>query len=143
MKKKGIPREAANHLPQTKHISSNPQMRDKHQGYLSFSFKYFKQSPPEFEIERKEAQYFLKVIDRLTLLSSLTATELRTQPNKTLRCHSIKWHDTTQKQFGIPDETQLVDEPWQFSISANAYGRVVGFFIDSVFYIVWFDHNQR
>lgn len=135
----GVPRKAASHRPKTKQIAHH-QTREKHEGYLSFSFKYFKQDPPQFTIEGKDVAYFLKVIDRLFHLSQYSVTELRMMANKTLRCHSIDWCDTSQTQFGIPDEEQLVDEPWQFSISANAHGRVMGFFIDSVFYVVWFDH---
>ena len=29
--------------------------------------------------------------------------------------------------------------PWQFTITANAHGRVHGFWIDDVFYLVWID----
>jgi len=69
--------------------------------------------------------------------------ELKTSKNSTLRFHPIDWNDTTQSSFGLPNEDQLVEEPYQFSISVNKHGRVHGFFIDNVFYIVWFDPNHR
>jgi hypothetical protein len=56
-----------------------------------------------------------------------------------LRCHPIKWEDTSENGFGLLNEEQLVDTPYQFSISANKHGRVHGFLIDEVFYIVWLD----
>ncbi|QKQ77934.1 hypothetical protein FBB35_25410 [Nostoc sp. TCL240-02] len=58
------------------------------------------------------------------------------------RCHPIKWEDTREKAFGLPNEEQLVDIPYQFSISSNEHGRVHGFFIDEIFYIVWLDPDH-
>ncbi|NMG11911.1 hypothetical protein DP117_35700 [Brasilonema sp. UFV-L1] len=60
-----------------------------------------------------------------------------------LRCHPIDWIDTTESCFGFPGEEQLVDTPYQFSISSNKHGRVHGFFIEEVFYIVWLDPNHK
>ncbi|WP_018664660.1 hypothetical protein [Heyndrickxia acidiproducens] len=62
---------------------------------------------------------------------------------KGLRFHDIDWNDTCEDCFGIPNEEELVDKPWQFAISANEYGRVHGFFIGNVFYIVWFDPEHK
>ncbi len=42
----------------------------------------------------------------------------------------------------MPNEEQLVDIPYQFSLSSNEHGRVHGFFIDEVFYIVWLDPDH-
>jgi hypothetical protein len=136
-----IPREGKRQ-PKTKYVPQN-EARDENKSHLSFSFKYFKQDPPDFSIEGKNTQYFLKVLDRLTVLSLYSANELRMCGNKTLRCHPIDWEDTTQSCFDIPGEDQLVDQPWQFSVSANAHGRVMGFFLDNIFYIVWFDHKHE
>ncbi|WP_245602731.1 hypothetical protein [Gloeothece verrucosa] len=76
-------------------------------------------------------------------MSKLTAQELRNNPNKTLRCHEINWEDTTESGFGIKGEEQLVDQPYQFSLSANQYGRIHGFFIEEIFYIVWLDPDHK
>ncbi|QXE21583.1 hypothetical protein B6N60_00260 [Richelia sinica FACHB-800] len=40
------------------------------------------------------------------------------------------------------DEEQLVGQPYQFQLSSNEYGRVHGFFIENVFYIVWLDPDH-
>jgi hypothetical protein len=96
--------------------------RDKHKSYPSFSFKYFQSDHPKFNVEEKETKYFLKLITRLADLSGVPVQEIRTSQNKTLRCHTIHWAETTETGLGIPDEEQIVDEPWQFSISANVHG---------------------
>ncbi|WP_298920867.1 hypothetical protein [uncultured Nostoc sp.] len=70
------------------------------------------------------------------------AQELLVNRSNTLRCHPIKWEDTSESGFGLPNEEQLVDIPYQFSISSNEYGRVHGLFIKEIFYIVWLDPDH-
>ncbi|MEH1796470.1 MULTISPECIES: hypothetical protein [unclassified Nostoc] len=109
---------------------------------ISFSFKYYQDSNSKFSCSEKEVIYWLTLLDRLKALSSLTAQELLVNRSSTLRCHPIKWEDTSEKRFGLPNEEQLVDIPYQFSISSNEHGRVHGFFIDEIFYIVWLDPDH-
>jgi hypothetical protein len=61
---------------------------------------------------------------------------------RSLRCHPIDWDDTTETCFGLVNEEQLVSQPYQFQLSSNEYGRVHGFFIENVFYIVWLDPDH-
>ena len=106
---------------------------------ISFSFKYFQENHDKFSVQRKDYKYWLSLLDRLKALSTLSAEEILLNHSKTLRCHSISWNETTETKFGIPNESRLVDVPYQFSLSSNEHGRVHGFFIDKVFYIVWLD----
>jgi hypothetical protein len=110
---------------------------------ISFSFKYYQDSHNKFSCNEQAATYWLTLIDRLKALSSLSNQELLVNRSNTLRCHPIKWEDTSENSFGLPNEEQLVDTPYQFSISANEHGRVHGFLIDEVFYIVWLDPDHR
>ena len=110
---------------------------------VKFSFKYLIKDNINFDFSSQEADYFLKLIDRFKDISSITIKEFRTNYSKSLRNHPIKWSDTTENVFGLPNEEQLVDEPFQFSVSSNKYGRVIGFFIEDVFYIVWFDTKHQ
>ncbi|MEH1781133.1 MAG: hypothetical protein V7K67_07390 [Nostoc sp.] len=109
---------------------------------ISFSFKYYQDSNSKFSCSQKEVIYWLTLLDRLKALSSLTAQELLVNRSSTLRCHPIKWEDTSERAFGLPNEEQLVDIPYQFSISSNEHGRVHGFFINEIFYIVWLDRDH-
>lgn len=113
-----------------------------HDGYPSFSFKYIKLDHDKFTINGREENYFKKVFGRFQDLSKMKKQELVTSHNSTLRCHTIDWGDTTEQCFNIPNEEYLVDKPWQFSISANEHGRIMGFFIGNIFYVVWFDPNH-
>jgi hypothetical protein len=106
---------------------------------ISFSFKYYDPNHDKFNCNEKSGFYWQALANRLKDLSALTAPELRQSGNKTLRFHSIDWARVSEINFGLKGEEQLVDIPYQFSISANEHGRVHGFFIGEVFYIVWLD----
>ncbi|MBE9050612.1 hypothetical protein IQ243_09335 [Nostocales cyanobacterium LEGE 11386] len=109
---------------------------------ISFSFKYYQDGHDKFACTEKVVIYWLTLLDRLKSLSSLTAQELLVNRSSSLRCHPIKWEDTSESGFGLPNEEQLVDTPYQFSLSSNQHGRVHGFFIDEIFYIVWLDPDH-
>lgn len=82
-------------------------------------------------------------LERLRDVSRCSFQELLSNRSKALRCHPIDWSDTSESGFGIPNEDDLVDTPYQFSISSNKYGRVHGFFIGEIFYIVWLDPDHK
>lgn len=73
-------------------------------------------------------------------MCSKTAQELKSHKDKTLRCHSIAWADTTEKEGfqNLPPKHKAA-EPYQFSVTSNEHGRVHGFFVNDVFHIVWLD----
>jgi hypothetical protein len=111
---------------------------------ISFSFKYLRVDHEKFHWTDREISYWITLLDRLRNLSGLTAKELKVNGSPALRCHVIDWDDArvTENSFGIAKEEQVVDTPYQFSLSSNEHGRVHGFFIDEVFYIVWLDPNH-
>jgi hypothetical protein len=110
---------------------------------ISFSFHYLNLNHEKFNIDSKPTQYFIKLVDRLKSISSMESSQFIEHSDQTLRCHRIKWEKTTEKSFGIPNEDTIVDVPRQFSISANRHGRVHGFFIGNVFYVVWLDPEHK
>lgn len=110
---------------------------------ISFSFRYFKDDNDKFSVRNRDATYLQALLVRLRDLSTLTVQEIINNRSKSLRCHKIVWNDTTESGFGIPNEDQLVDSPYQFQISANEHGRVHGFFLENVFYIVWLDPDHN
>ena len=132
IKKTAVPKASTSGIKSTKL---------KSQG-ISFSFKYYQDRHEKFSCCEKPATYWLTLLDRLKALSVLSAQELLVNRSSTLRCHPIKWEDTSENEFGLPNEEQLVDTPYQFSLSSTAHGRVHGFFVDEIFYIVWLDPNH-
>ncbi len=111
---------------------------------LGFSFKYLQTQNEKFSIRDRDANYFTAFLERLRDLSTLTAQEVKMNRSQSLRCHPIKWRETTEPNgFGIANEKELVTIPYQFSLSSNEHGRVHGFFIEDIFYIVWLDPNHN
>jgi hypothetical protein len=108
----------------------------------NLGIKATKLKPKGVTCQDEEAVYWLKLIKRLKDLSGLSKQELLTNRSSSLRCHPLKWEATSEDNFGLPNEEQLVDTPYQFSVSSNEHGRVHGFFIDETFYIVWLDPNH-
>lgn len=110
---------------------------------VSFSYKYLQTGHPKFSPEGRESTYFIALLERLRDVSSWTAQELMNNHSKTLRCHPIDWADTTEECFGFAGEEQIVDTPYQISLSSNEHGRIHGFFINEIFYIVWLDPDHK
>jgi hypothetical protein len=106
---------------------------------VSFSFKYYQDDHSKFSAKNRTSIYWINLLERLKALSGLSAQELLVNRSSALRFHPIRWSDTSEDGFGLANEEQLVDTPYQFSLSSNEHGRVHGFFIDEVFYIVWLD----
>lgn len=110
---------------------------------ITFSFKYLDLNDPDFCVSNCQPKYFIALLSRIGDLSSYFLCEFKENYSKALRNHEIKWEDVTRDCFGVPNEMQIVDKPWQFGVSANENGRVIGFFIGNVFYIRWLDFNHN
>ncbi|RUT06495.1 hypothetical protein DSM106972_027520 [Dulcicalothrix desertica PCC 7102] len=111
---------------------------------IGFSFRYLQNDNPKFSFNNRDSRYFESLLLRLRDLSKLTVSEIINNRSKSLRCHLITWEDTTEPNgFGIPNEEEIVTSAYQFQISSNEHGRVHGFFIENIFYIVWLDPNHN
>ncbi|MBW4888268.1 hypothetical protein KXQ82_01010 [Mucilaginibacter sp. HMF5004] len=130
----------------TKFINPTKELVSKENAHLElvkFSFKYLDTEHQSYLISDRDTDYFLKFLERIKTICRMTCASLKYPTVQSLRNHYINWDHTTQDCFGLPNEEQLVDKPFQFGISANEHGRVIGFFINQTFYVVWFDpkHN--
>ena len=110
---------------------------------ISFSFKYLDLSKEKFSLAQcaDVRQYVEKLLERFRAINTMTALALRTSGSGALRCHTIPWERTSEREgFTNLNETlRRQNEPIQFQVSANEHGRVHGFFIGSTFYVVWLD----
>lgn len=132
-------------MPKKKRIRKTETSDSSSPPTISFSFKYLDSSHSKFSFDRQDANYWNTLINRLKDLSGLTCLELIENRSSALRFHKIDWQDirVSENDFGLPNEEQLVNIPYQFSISSNKYGRVHGFFIEDIFYIVWLDPSHK
>lgn len=109
---------------------------------LSFSFACFDRSHELFNLGDKASiggvvsgRWFLDLMDCLKNISNKNISELR---GGTYDLHPIDWKNTNTSP---PDRwTQL--EYSQFRINKSR-GRVIGFILGNIFYIVWLDPHHN
>jgi hypothetical protein len=110
--------------------------------YLVFSFKFL-QKTSKFDYEKRRHSYYQSTIERLKAISSIKVNELTRNANA-LRFHQVDLKKTTEKTFGIKNEALQADEnAYQFQISSNEHGRVHGFIVGYIFYVVWLDPDHK
>jgi len=113
---------------------------------VSFSFKYTKMKKGKFDYTEQKSKYFISLIDRLCKLSSMTIKELKVSRSSAIRFNPIQFDKdgVTENGFDVSiNNDDVLDESYEFAVSANKHGRCHGFFIDKIFYIVWFDPQHR
>lgn len=111
---------------------------------LSFSFQYIDPAHAKFGFSGQTPAYFCKLLERLKDISTLTSLEFTTNRNAALKSHCIEWKTTSEPDgFTHLNEQFQSYTPYQFAISRNEYGRIHGFFIGNVFYVVWLDPDHQ
>jgi len=110
-----------------------------------FSFKYLDLfSNPKFGVAGCGESYLEKILLRLKDVSSIRYDDFVSSRSSSLRAHEITWSDTTEPNgFTCLNAYLREQTAFQFEISANEYGRVHGFLLDQIFYIVWLDPHHR
>lgn len=108
---------------------------------VSFSFKYIDQTNGIFNLQGQTMRYVHLILEKLKSYSNFTIPEMISNGSKALRCHPIRWEDTSQK--GFPVKKELYEgAAYQFSIMKSR-GRIAGFIIKDIFYIVWVDPHHK
>lgn len=122
-------------------VASPPKIRK-----ISFSFKYFDHvREKEFALDGPDgltAQRAIDILDRLRDLADFTALDLISNGSKSFRCHRVSWENTPFKRGFHWIDPEICTNCYQISISTSK-GRLQGFFIDDVFYIVWLDLHHK
>lgn len=109
---------------------------------ITFSFQYHDSKHELFTLRGMDIEYVYDVLERFKNLSGFTSGRLVGNGSRALRCHPIRWEDTTQRGFGDIEKERYEGCAYQIEISQSK-GRVHGFFIGSVFHVVWFDPNHK
>lgn len=113
-------------------------------GEVSFNFKRLCTKGEKFNYRNKEANYFLALIERLKNVCGMERRALLSNRSNSLRCHPIDFSEArvSEDSFGVLGE-DIDNDAWQFQISSNAHGRVHGYFVGDIFYVVWFDPEHE
>ncbi len=105
---------------------------------LSFSFAFLSEQA-KFCCKLGGTNYATKLLERLKKISEKTKNDLLTDHSPALRAHPIDFSKTTEPD-GFPVNAHFrAMTAYQFSVSANEHGRVLGIMIDHVFFVVWLD----
>lgn len=109
---------------------------------VRFSYKYLDLCE-KFSL-RECHKYIVALHERLKSVSQMTIAEFMSSNSKSLRSHSHDWSITTEPN-GYSNLNEHLREcmPWQFSLSTNEHGRVHGFILDEIFYIIWYDPDHK
>lgn len=113
-------------------------------GKVSFNFCRLSEKPGKFEYNNRNVNYFKKLIERLKSVSDLTRDNICTSFSDVLRAHRIKFKEDkklTEKTFGL--DSHLDDDAWQLQVCSNKHGRIHGYFVGDIFYVVWFDPDHN
>ncbi len=133
--------------------------RPSEDGCMRFSFKHAQvpgQDPfliPACEAQEKSHKckhsYFVELFRRLRDVCQMPESEFRNKYSKALRNHQVKFGKDdrlTSKGFDCLSEglrEQADPAAFQFSVDTHRFGRVIGFLIEDIFFVVWFDPDHQ
>ena len=111
---------------------------------ITFSFRFFDPTDGTLCPGIFKDGYTQTLMQRLRALSEWTLQDFYGPPGQNIRAHTHTWSETARPDgfARLLNEELRASPGWQFSISANKYGRVHGIMIDSTFYIIWLDQNH-
>lgn len=110
---------------------------------ISFSFQHLDFANPKFHHTKCRDGYLPTLVERLRDLSGWTPQEFRDSRSHSIKSNKLRWNDTTEPNGFFPGNEQLRGYPaYEFSLSVNEHGRIHGFFIDSIFFVVWLDPDH-
>ena len=112
--------------------------------HLVFSFKYYDCTNPNFGPSHAKDGYLKSLLERFRDLCQLPLAEFM-QYHKAVRSHSIVFAETSEPDgFAHIRNTALWENTArQFEVSKSQHGRVHGFMIDPVFFVVWIDPDHK
>jgi len=108
---------------------------------FSFSFACFDRTHELFNLGDNTQEgivcgkWFLELLDCLKSVSNKTVSELKVSLHD---LHPITWEKTNVNAPAYSEQYEY----WQFRINKSR-GRVIGFLIDGVFYVVWLDPHHN
>lgn len=117
-------------------IKDIPTKSSVKQKQMTFSFELFdRTSVADFNLGGVKPDWFVSLLDELKYISEKTELAFRQNPKWDLH----GWSETSKRKYSFSSEKYGPDiEELQFRLD-KSHGRVNGFIVDSVFYVVWLD----
>jgi hypothetical protein len=106
---------------------------------MVFSFRHLDLAHDKFSLARAQEGYPAALLDRLKGVCQCLVADFR-KAGHALRSHTIRFEESSEPDGFARIRRDLWEgHAWQFSITANAYGRVHGFLVGEKFFVVWLD----
>lgn len=108
---------------------------------FSFSFACFDRNEELFNLGDNNStgvmpgNWFLDLLDCFKSVNNMTRQEVKQSLH---RLHPIDWKNTNADAPVGSEQLEF----WQFRVNKSK-GRIIGFFIDNVFYVVWLDPHHN
>lgn len=111
---------------------------------IHFRFDYFDAEHHLFKDSYFPCKWVTALLRRLKELQRYTLGYFKTDTRfrKSQYVHPIKWETANLNSFSIHNREEFDEDAWQFGLSKTT-GRVHGFFIGNLFYIVWLDPEHK
>lgn len=112
---------------------------------LRFRFDYFDAKHSHFDGSIFDNDWAKNLLNRLKAFQNVTVSQFKKcmQFRQSQYVHEINWDEAKVNSFGIRNGKEYDDDDaWQFGLS-KTNGRIHGFFIGTLFYIVWLDPEHR
>ena len=110
---------------------------------LMFSWKFFDRHHEYFNLGQTEAAWYINCLDAMRDISNMQIKDFQRHAHPPLRVHRHEW-DTVSAKYPLPQVLleEIENDTYQFALS-RANGRVHGFLIENLFFIVWLDPNHN
>jgi hypothetical protein len=111
---------------------------------VTLSFKYLDlESNQKFGINQCSTEFLAALLQELHAICQGQVCDLA-EFNNRRHSHKLDFLQTTEPNGFVHLGEQIEpEEYWQFAVQENHTWRVHGFFIASVFYLVWLDPDHR
>jgi hypothetical protein len=115
---------------------------------IGISFRYLKEGNGKFEYKKQNEGYFQELIDKIKAFCGYTRKQLESdlRLKDQWRYHEIEFGSPriTESHFGINIlRNDVYEDARQFQLTSNEHGRVHGFWIENIFYVVWLDPKHE
>lgn len=101
----------------------------------------------KFCLAERDGSYFRELMTKFRDISRMETREFIGKESKVIRNHVIRFADTSEMSgFSCLNDTlrtQAMDCAYQFSVKRDDFGRIHGFIVGDVFFVVWYDPDHK
>jgi hypothetical protein len=121
-------------------IDSVDDIKKAHKDKIRFSFKFFDRVSEYFTLAEAPQSWFITLFDELKEISKHNWVQFKNDLKSKYDPHPIDWEtESVTSKFPFDNIDQYFCVQFRLSLSK---GRVAGFLLGNIFYIIWLDHKH-